>query len=239
LKNSENHLIEMLPHADGQRLLSACRTVDLSLSSVLCEPGAPAEYAYFPIDAFVSMLTATEGSPMLEVGMVGREGMVGLQAVLDAPNALFHGLVQGPGAAHRIPIGALREALSLSATLSLHLKRYAAVRMVQLGHAAGCLRFHQIGPRLARWLLMTQDRAHDARFFVTHAFLSSMLGVRRVGVTSAASALQNAGLIEYHRGALTVLDRVGLEAAACGCYAADRKAYSDAIDRHGDARPEP
>ena len=99
--------------------------------------------------------------------------------------------------------------------------------MEQLAASAACLRFHQIGPRLARWLLMSQDRAHADHFHVTHEFLSYMLGVRRVGITAAAGTLQRTGLIEYRRGELTVLDRCGLEAAACGCYALDRKAYAE------------
>jgi CRP-like cAMP-binding protein len=110
-----------------------------------------------------------------------------------------------------------------------HLQRYVYVLMTQMVASAGCLRFHLIGPRLARWLLMSQDRAHADRFRVTHEFLACMLGVRRVGVTVAAGALQRAGLIHYHRGELTVLDRPGLEAAACGCYAADCRAYAEQL----------
>jgi CRP-like cAMP-binding protein len=109
-----------------------------------------------------------------------------------------------------------------SATLRRVLDRYLFVLMAQLAASAGCLRFHQIGPRLARWLLMSQDRAHAKSFHVTHEFLAYMLGVRRVGITVAAGGLQRAGLITYHRGEVTVINRSGLEAAACGCYAADR-----------------
>lgn len=229
MKKTENRLIELLPARDRKRMLGLCEPVVLELSEILCEPHDLAEYAYFPVDSFISLLTLTQGSPPIEVGMIGREGMLGIQISLGVPDALFRGLVQGAGSAWRIPTAVFREELLVNTALKQQLNRYVSAQMIQLGRAAGCLRFHQIGPRLARWLLMTQDRAHADQFFVTHEFLSHMLGVRRVGVTSAAGALQDIGLIKYHRGALTVLDRSGLEAAACGCYAADQKAYSEAV----------
>lgn len=159
--------------------------------------------------------------------MVGREGMLGSQLVLGVTVSPLHALVQGDGQAWQIRAIDFRRVLTESSALRLVLNRYVFVLMKQLTGSAACLRFHQIGPRLARWLLMSQDRAHCDSFRVTHEFLAYMLGVRRVGITAAASALQRDGLIEYHRGDLRVLDRPGLEAAACSCYAADCSAYKE------------
>jgi CRP-like cAMP-binding protein len=222
----ENRLIEMLPRRDRARLLAVCEPVELVLADVLCEPGSATRHVYFPIDGFVSLVALIEDSPALEVGMVGREGMLGAQLALGVATTPLRALVQGPGLARRIGAKAFRGELDRSPALQRILGRYLYVLMGQLAGSAACLRFHQIGPRLARWLLMSQDRAHADAFHVTHEFLAYMLGVRRVGVTAAASALQRLGLIEYRRGELTVLDRAGLEASACGCYAADRHGYA-------------
>jgi CRP-like cAMP-binding protein len=222
----QNHMIELLPRRERQHLLALCEPVELTLAAVLCEPGQPTRDVYFPIDGFVSLVALLEGQPGLEVGMVGREGMLGVQAVLGVPVAPLRAVVQGPGLAQRIPVAAFRRALAESPSLQRVLHRYLYVLMAQLAASAACLRFHLIGPRLARWLLMSQDRAHADSFHLTQAFVAYMLGVRRVGITVAAGELQRRGLIAYHRGELEVLDRAGLEAAACGCYAADRRAYA-------------
>jgi CRP-like cAMP-binding protein len=226
---AENHLIELLPRSDRRRLLAICEPTDLAMAQVLHEIGSRTAHVYFPIDATISLVTPIDGKPALEVGMVGREGMVGAQVVFGVMTTPLHAVVQGPGKAWSVASLPFRRELASSPALRHCLDRYLCVVMAQLAVSAACLRFHLIGPRLARWLLMTQDRAHASTFHVTHEFLAYMLGVRRVGITAAAGALQRAGLIEYHRGKVVVLNRRGLEAAACACYAADRKSYAELL----------
>lgn len=199
------------------------------MSHVLCECGTATGYAYFPTKGYISLVTSIDGKPVLEVGMVGSEGMLGTQLVLGVAITPLHALVQGAGTAWRVRAATLRKELVISQPLRVHLDRYVQVTMMQLASSAACLRFHQIGPRLARWLLMTQDRAHTDSFHVTHEFLAYMLGVRRVGVTAAAVGLQRRGLIEYQRGDITVVNRRGLEVAACSCYSSDKAAYRDVM----------
>jgi CRP-like cAMP-binding protein len=224
-----NHLIERLPRKDRLRLLAQCEATPLHMGEVLCEPGATTRYVYFPTEGFISLVVPIDGKPALEVGMVGREGMLGAHMALGVNTVPLHALVQGAGSALRIGAVAFRRELRLSAAMQRMLDRYLYVLMAQLAGSAACLRFHLIGPRLARWLLMSQDRAHAEHFRVTHEFLAYMLGVRRVGITTAAGALQRAGLIRYHRGELTVVDRKGLEASACDCYANDRRSYAQVL----------
>ena len=227
MPTAQNLLIQRLPGADRKRLLAVCEPVELGLADVVCEPGGQTREVYFPVDAFVSLLTQIDAHPSLEVGMVGREGMLGVQLALGITTSPVRGLVQGSGSAWRVGAMPFRRTLNDSAALQRTLQRYVCVQMAQLASAAACLRFHTIGQRLARWLLMSQDRAHSPSFHVTHEFLAFMLGVRRVGITVAAGGLQRQRLIEYHRGELTVLDRPGLEAAACTCYARDGRTYRD------------
>lgn len=227
---AENHLIALLPRRDRASLLAACEPVLLKLGTVLCKPGETTRHVYFPGDCVISLVsTAVEGEPGLEVGMVGREGMLGAQLALGVSAMPLHALVQGAGTAWRVAAAPFRRELSSSVALQLSLNRYVYVLMAQLATAAACTRFHNLEPRLARWLLMTHDRTHSDSFHLTHEFLGHMLGVRRVGITGAAGALQRQGLIRYRRGDITVLDRAGLEAAACSCYAADRRAYGATV----------
>ncbi len=225
----ENHLIELLPRNYRRQLLAVCEPVQLVSGSVLCEPGKPLREVYFPVNSFISLLSMIDGKSVVEVGMVGREGMLGAQLALGVATAPLRALVQGEGAAWRISTSDFRRELANNPPLQDSINRYLYVLIAQLAASVACLRYHLIGPRLARWLLMSRDRAHSDSFRVTHEILAHMLGVRRVGVTAAAGALQRRGLIEYHRGDLTVLDRRGLEAAACSCYAADRRAYIEQL----------
>lgn len=222
---AKNHLIDLLPRKDRVALLAICEPVMLTVSETLYEPAEKTAHVYFPIEGYISLLNMLDGVSVLEVGMIGNEGMLGVHVALGAVMSPLRAIVQGSGSSWRIPVGAFKAALAQSPALKLALNHYVSVRMSQLASSAGCTRYHLIGPRLARWLLMSQDRAHADVFHVTQEFMSYMLGVRRVGVTSAASLLQRHGLIEYRRGTMTVVDRKGLEAAACSCYATDRLAY--------------
>lgn len=220
-----NRLIAALPRADRARLLAACSTVELVLGEVLCEPGARLRHAWFPLDGFISLLNIAERHAQLEIGLIGDEGMFGLPLTLGAAVSSQRALVQGAGTALRIDAAALRRELQRSHALRRVLGLYAHVLMTQLAQIATCIGFHVVEQRLARWLLMTHDRARRDTFDITHAFLATMLGVRRVGVTEAASALQKKDLIRYSRGRVTIANRRGLEVAACGCYRSDRDTW--------------
>jgi CRP-like cAMP-binding protein len=226
---AQNQLIDSLPERERGHLLAACESVTLRLGEALCERGQLTAHVYFPVDGFISLVSQLDAHPGLEVGMVGREGMLGAQLVLGVHVVPLHALVQGPGTAWRIPRVAFLRELRRCPALTRCLLRYVHVLKLQLASAAGCLRYHLIGPRLARWLLMSQDRAHADSFRVTHEFLSYMLGVRRVGVTMAAGVMQREGLIRYHRGELQVLDREALHQHACSCYDADRQNYREVM----------
>ena len=213
-----NRVLAALPRKDYLALLPGLAPVALVFGDVLYEPGEAIRDVYFPGRSVVSLLTVVDGHAALEVGLVGREGMVGIPLALGIGVSPVRAVVQGAGSALQMSAARFRKALDGAPSLQRALHRYAHALMAQITQTAACNRFHTVDERLARWLLMTRDRLCSGEFHLTHEFLSHMLGVRRVGVTEAACGLQQRGLIDYSRGNIRILDHAGLEAASCSCY---------------------
>jgi CRP-like cAMP-binding protein len=224
-----NRLLEGLPTSHRRRMLAGCEPVELVFGDVLYTPGETLSHVYFPTKSFISLVMPIGGAASLEVGLIGNEGMFGVPLALGVDVSPVRAVVQGAGPALRMDAARFGRELQRSPALQRQLDRFIFVHMSQLSQTAACTRFHVVEERLARWLLMTQDRAHADGFHITQQFLALMLGVRRVGVTKAASSQQKRRLIHYSRGNITVLDRPGLRAASCVCYRADRDAYEQIL----------
>lgn len=217
---SANSVLRGLAPADDERLRARHDQIDLRYGDVLCEPGEPLAHAYFPNSGIISLLTPVTGHASVEAGLVGSEGMAGMALFLDVAISPVGMLVQCSGTAMRMEAGAFRLELDRNLSLQRALKHYLYGYMAQVAQTAACNRLHRIGARLAGRLLMTHDRIKADEFQCTQEFLAHLLGVRRAGITLAASGLQKKKLIRYRRGRITILNRQGLENAACGCYRA-------------------
>lgn len=232
-----NRLLAGLAAADRADLLAVSERVGLQRGQVLLHAARRTSHAYFPLDAVVSLGIAPAGQVRcLEWALVGREGMLGVPLLLGSGASDMRAVVVRPGASWRVAAAPLRAQLRSSETLRAALQRFVLVTLAQLAQAVACARQHRVEERLARWLLMAHDRAPGEPLLATHEELAAALGVRRAGVTRAAASLQRRHLIAYHRGVLTLLDRAGLQGAACACYAADGASY-EAIMRSGAFAP--
>ncbi|MEK6334974.1 MAG: Crp/Fnr family transcriptional regulator [Acidobacteriota bacterium] len=227
-----NRLLGALPGGEFRRLQPQLKEVNLTFGEIVYEPGATIRYVYFPSNSIVSLLSATDQKATLEVGMIGNEGMTGVSVIMGVNQSRPRALVQGTGTALRMESAALRrESVRLEYFHQL-LLRYAHSLMTQMSLGLACNRFHKLEDRLARWLLMTQDRIGSDEFRMTQEFMSNMLAVRRERVNKVAGNLQKRNLIKYTRGHVTILNRPGLENGACYCYGA-MKQESDAGLRNG------
>ncbi|MEJ0085282.1 MAG: Crp/Fnr family transcriptional regulator [Pseudomonadota bacterium] len=215
---AENRLLAALPASDYARLEKDLEPVTIAYGDVLFEPGERMREVYFPGTCLVSLLTLVEGHRALEVGLVGREGMVGARLALGATKSSVRAMVLGAGTAMRMSAECFLRESRRSQTLQRVLLRFTDRLMIQISQTAACNSFHILEARLARWLLMTAEHMGSAAFHLTHGLIADMLGVRREGVTVAAIALQRRGIIRYRRGNITILDRQELEAACCSCY---------------------
>ena len=225
----ENRLLAALPQRSRQRFLASCEQVELRFADVVCKLGDKICHVYFPTESVISLVTMLDGNARLELGMVGDEGMLGTSLTLGVSRSPQYALVQGAGAALRMSAATFARHYREDAALRQRLSRYVYVLMRQLAQTAACTSYHLVEARLARWLLMSRDRAHRDQFHLTHEFLAYMLGVRRVGVTHAASSLQEQALIDYSRGAITILDNAGLEKASCACYREGNAMYAQTL----------
>ena len=220
-----NHLLAILPSRDRRRLMSRCQEVEITEGEVFSTQGARIRHAHFPISGIISTQIPFGNYLSLQVELTGTEGMIGLPLVFGVSTAMLDRHVHSSGAALRVTAACLREELRLSRALRDILGRYACVLRAQLAETVGCNSFHLLEARLARCLLETLDRAHSKQFHLTHAVLGKVLGVRRESITSAASNLQKRDLIRYSRGGIKIIDRTGIEKAACRCYASAKKTY--------------
>ena len=221
----ENRLLAALPHEEYARLLPHLEPVSFSLGEVLYESGAQMDHIYFPTTAIISLLYMMENGSSAEMGMAGKEGVVGIALFMGGDTMPNRAVVQSAGAALRMKTKVLQDEFARGGAFQRLLLRYTQALMTQMSQTAVCNRLHTIEQQLCRWLLLSHDRLDSDALVMTQELIANMLGVRREGVTEAASRLQAEGLIEYRRGHITVLDREHLEGRVCECYAVVKREY--------------
>jgi CRP-like cAMP-binding protein len=221
----QNHLLAALAAEEFARLLPHLELIPMPLGEVLYEPGVKMHYVYFPTTAIVSLLYVMEDGASAEIAVAGNEGVVGISLFMGGESTTSRAVVQSAGHAYRLKAQLLKNEFVLAGPMQRLLLRYTQALLTQMAQTAVCNRHHTLDQQFCRWLLLSFDRLSSNELIMTQELIANMLGVRRESVTEAAGNVQRAGLIEYHRGHITVLDRPGLEARACECYAVVRKEY--------------
>jgi CRP-like cAMP-binding protein len=232
-----NQLLASLPRRSQSAFLASCEQVDLRFAAVVYAEGERMQHVYFPLNSVISLVTTLADGARLEVGIIGNEGMLGTSILLGVNVSPQHAVVQGGGSALRMSAATFRRHCEQDADLREVLNRYVHVLIEQLAQTAACTLYHPVEKRLARWLLMTRQRVGDDRFNLTHEFLAYMLGVRRAGVTHAALSLHVQGLIDYRRGAITLLDPSGLRKVSCACYVRGNLIYQRTMGAAAPRKP--
>jgi CRP-like cAMP-binding protein len=215
----QNHILAHLPEKEYQRLLPHLETVDLPHGKILYEIGETIKHVYFPSNAMISLVTQMSDGKIVEVGLVGKDGMAGITTVMGGMTSGDRAIVQIPDGGTRVKVGVIQEEFKRGEALQRNLLTYANGLMRQVSQTAACNASHTTEERLSRWLLMCHDRVNSAELNLTQEFIAEMLGTRRATVNVAAITLQSAQLIKYNRGRITIVDRSGLEAFSCECYA--------------------
>jgi len=228
-RRDRNHILAALAPSDYRRIETKLEAAPFRQRQPIHEPDGPISHVYFPRSGVASIVTRMSEGGTVEVATIGNEGMIGLSAYLGNGRSSMEVFVQIPGEAVRMTSGTFRQEIRTSAGLRDAIRRYTQAFLVQIGQSAACNRVHPIGERCARWLLMSHDRVPGDEFSLTQEFLAEMLGVRRASVTDAAGRLKRRGLIEYRRGRIRILDRRGLEKAACECYRLIRSEHEQLV----------
>ncbi|OGT88265.1 MAG: Crp/Fnr family transcriptional regulator [Gammaproteobacteria bacterium RIFOXYA12_FULL_61_12] len=221
----QNHLLASLPEGDYARMLPQLEWVTIPLGHVLYESGAQMRHVYFPTDSIVSLLYVMENGASAEIAVVGNEGVVGVSLFMGGETTPSRAVVQSAGHAFRLTAQLVKDEFLRAGPMQHLLLRYTQALLTQMAQTAVCNRHHSLDQQFCRWLLLSIDRLSSNELVMTQELIANMLGVRREGVTEAAGNVQRAGLIEYRRGHITVLDRAGLEARTCECYSVVKKEY--------------
>ena len=222
----KNHLLAALPDAEAQRWLPLLEPVDLPLGEVLYESGITLNHVYFPTTAIISLLYVMENGASAEIAVVGNEGVVGISLFMGGESTSGRAVVQSAGKGFRLKANLMKQEFNRAGSVLHLLLRYTQALITQMSQTAVCNRHHSLDQQLCRWLLLSLDRLAGNQLVMTQELIANMLGVRREGVTEGALKLQHAGLIQYARGHITVLDRPGLELRTCECYAVVKNEYN-------------